>query len=209
MKYVRGLIVLIFAMTLSIRGYGQWGGVAQGIADAQERDLERQHQLQMQRDAEKTALEIARIQAQNATARANDISTASAQTLAKDVSASGNNFLEICSSLDISPDKMNAADVANMHRCEGFMQGLRDGVAVATAVIRNSNPSVTLKGSISDLGICVPDQVNLLQIIRVAIKYIRDHPEQAHLPSAALVFTADLQAFPCAPQTTVLPAQKP
>ena len=61
MKYVRGLIVLIFAMTLSIRGYGQWGGVAQGIADAQERDLERQHQLQMQRDAEKTALEIARI----------------------------------------------------------------------------------------------------------------------------------------------------
>jgi hypothetical protein len=207
MRYARVLGLLVFATTLTIRGYGQWGGVAQGIADAQQRDLERQHQLQMQREAEQTALQIARIQAQSAAARANDIS-ASSQTLAKDISSSGNNFLEICSSLDIPPDKMNAADLVNMHRCEVFMQGLRDGVAVATAVIRNSNPSANLKGSISDLGICVPDQVDLLQVIRVSIKYIRDHPEQAHLPSAALVFTADLQAFPCAVSTDK-PAQKP
>jgi hypothetical protein len=208
MKYVRGLVILIFA-TMSVRGHGQWGGFAQGVAEAQQRDLERQHQLQMQREADQTALEIARLQAQNAAARANDISSASAQTLAKDVSASGNNFLEICSSLEIPPDKMNAADLANMHRCEGFMQGLRDGVAVATAVIRNSKPGINLNGSISDLGICVPDQVNLLQVIRVAVKYIRDHPEQAHLPSAALVFTADLQAFPCATPAANQAAQKP
>jgi len=198
---------LIFATILSIRGYGQWGGFAQGVADAQQRDLERQHQLQMQREAEQTALKIARIQAQNAAARVNDIN-ASAQTMAKDVSSSGNNFLEICSSVEIPADKMGAADLANMNRCQGFMEGLRDGVGVAAAVIQHSNPKLNLKGSISDLGICFPDEVNLLQVIRVVLKYVREHPEQAHSPSAVLVFTADLQAFPCATVTTE-PAQKP
>lgn len=126
-----------------------------------------------------------------------------------DISASGTNFLEICSAIEIPPDQMNVADVANMDRCQGFMQGLEDGVAVATAVIQGSNPHLNLKGSIADLGICVPDQVNLLQGIRVVLKYIREHPEQAHLQSATLVFTADLQAFPCAIPPTTGTAQKP
>jgi len=203
---MRHLAIFVVVMVSSL-GYAQLGAAAGGFAEAQERDLERKHQLQMQREAEQTALEIARMQAQNA--RATDISSASAQTLAKDVSASGNNFLEICSSLEMSPDKMNIADLANRQRCGAFIQGLRDGVAVATAVIRNSNPSANLKGSISDLGICVPDQVDIMQVIRVALKYIRDQPEQAHLPSAALVFTANLQAFPCATAPTDKPAQKP
>ena len=208
MRYGRPLGILIFAILVSIRGYGQLGGLAQGIADAQERDLERRHQLQMQREAEQTALAIARIQAQNAAARTGDMS-ASIQTMAKDVSASGNDFLEVCSSVEIPPEKVNAADLANMHRCQGFIQGLRDGVAVATAVIHQSNPSLNFKGSIADLGICFPDGVNLPQVIRVVLKYIREHPEQSHLPSAALVFTADLQAFPCANLPTEKPSQKP
>ena len=193
---------------LTIFAHGQ---ASVGFAQAQEQDLQRKHQLQMQREAAQYAQELARIQAQNAAARANDISSASAQTSANamDVAASGTNFLELCSSVEISPDKMNVADLANMHRCQGFMEGLRDGIGVAAAVIQHSNPSLNLKGSISDLGICFPDEASLLQVIRVVLKYIREHPEQAHLPSAVLVFSADLQAFPCAAPPTDNPAQKP
>jgi hypothetical protein len=104
---------------------------------------------------------------------------------------------------------MNAAELANINRCQGFMQGLRDGVGVATTIIQHSNPALNLKGSVSDLGICFPDGVVLLQDIRVVLKYIREHPEQAHLPSAVLVVAANLQTFPCATLPTDKPAQKP
>jgi len=161
----------------------------------------------MQREAEQYALELARIQAQDAAARANDVS-ASAQTLAKDVSASGNEYLAICSSLEIPADKVNATDLAAIYRCQGFMEGLRDGVGVATSIVQHSNPTLNLKGSMSDLGICFPDGVVLLQDIRVVLKYIREHPEQTHLPSAVLVVAANLQAFPCATPPTGNPAQK-
>ena len=200
---MRHLTVFVVVLFTSL-AYAQLGQAAGGFADAQERDLERKHQLQMQREAQQYALELQRLQAQNSAAM-----NASAQTMAKDVSASGNNFLEVCSSIEISPDKMNAADLANMSRCQGFMQGLGDGVGVATAVIKQSNPALNLKGSISDLGICFPVEVNYLQVIRVVLKYIREHPEQAHLPSAVLAFTADLQAFPCTAVSADKPTQKP
>src|SRR5258708_19009487 len=69
MTCAKALGVLMFATALSTLGYAQLGGFAQGVADAQQRDLERQHQLQMQREAEQTALEIARIQAQSQAAQ--------------------------------------------------------------------------------------------------------------------------------------------
>ncbi len=53
--------VLVLVVTLSSLGYGQIGAAVAGYNEAQERDLERKHQLQMQREAEQTALEIARI----------------------------------------------------------------------------------------------------------------------------------------------------
>ena len=89
------------------------------------------------------SLELARIQAQNAAA-----ASTSTRNVATDVSASGNAFLEICSSVEIAPDKVNASDLANISRCQGFIQGLRDGVAITSAVIQHSNPSLNLKGSI-------------------------------------------------------------
>ena len=34
-----------------------------------------------------------------------------------------------------------------------------------------------------------------------SLKYIRERPEQAHLPSASLVVLAEVNAFPCAVPT--------
>jgi len=183
MKRLAAFVIVM----ISSFAYAQLGQAAGGFADAQQRDLERRQQLQMQREAQQYASALARLQAQNAAAL-----SASSQTLAKDISASGNNFLEICASVEIPPDKMNAADVANMYRCQGFMLGLRDGAGLILQLVQQSTPNPNPKGEISDFGICIPDEVSVLQAIRVVLKYIREHPEQAHLQSATLVFAADL-----------------
>src|SRR6266700_2987044 len=81
---------------------------------------------------------------------------------------------------------------------KGYMLGFSDGVGVSIALLQHDNPSLaSLKGSVEDFGICFPEGVNLPQAIRVVLKYIRQHPEQAHLPSATLIVMAELDAFHC------------
>ena len=127
-----------------------------------------------------------------------------AQTTAKDISDSGNRYVEICSSAEKLSQKATEIDFLNSGLCSGFMMGYREGIRVSIAMLRHDNPSLaSLKDSEEDLGVCVPDGVELAQMIRVTLKYIREHPEQGHLPSAFLVLMAERNAFPCAK-----PAQK-
>jgi hypothetical protein len=127
-----------------------------------------------------------------------------AQTATKDISDSGNRFLEVCASTEKPPAEMNDNDFVNAGLCQGFMLGLGSGIGIATAAAHQLNPNLDLKGTAEDIGICLPDEVELGQLTRVTLKYIRDHPEQAHLRSATLVTMAEINAFPCAK-----PAQKP
>lgn len=79
------------------------------------------------------------------------------------------------------------------------MLGLQDGVGLSLSMLKATDNSVAyLKGSLEDLGVCFPEGVSLGQRIRVTMKYIRDHPEQEHLPSAELVVLGLHAAFPCA-----------
>jgi hypothetical protein len=52
--------------------------------------------------------------------------------------------------------------------------------------------------AMEDVGICIPDSVENGQLLRIVMKYIRNHPEQSHKLSAMLVFNAEFYAFPCA-----------
>jgi hypothetical protein len=135
---------------------------------------------------------------------------ANAQTSAKSISDSGNRYLDVCSSFDKPTDKWNEMDFLNSGICQGFMLGVRDGVGFSISMLQRNNPSLaSLKGSLEDFGVCFPDEVEMLQVIRVTLKYIREHPEQAHLPSASLIFMAETGAFPCVSGPTLKPAQKP
>jgi len=122
-----------------------------------------------------------------------------AQTTARDISDSGNRYVEVCSSTEKSPEKVDEMYFLNSGLCSGFMMGYREGIKVSIAMLQHDNPSLaSLKDSEEDLGVCVPDGVELAQMIRVTLKYIREHPEQGHLPSALLVLMAERNAFPCA-----------
>ena len=127
----------------------------------------------------------------------NTTASINAQT-AKDISDSGNRFLEICSSIEKPSGQVNELDLLNSGACTGFMLGLGDGVALSIQMLKHNDNSLSyLKGSMEDLAICIPSDVEVGQLIRVVLKYIREHPEEAHLRSAELVVLAEFNAFPC------------
>jgi hypothetical protein len=120
MREIAITLVLAVSSTLA---FGQLGAAAGGFAQAQQQDLERKHQLEMQRELEQTALEIARIQAQN-----KGTQIAQPQVFLWE---SGNAFLQVCAS---SFDKADAlatqtdTEVVNGVACMSFLRGLDEGV---------------------------------------------------------------------------------
>lgn len=133
----------------------------------------------------------------------------SAFAQSQDVSSSGNRYLDICSSIEKPVDSATAMDVLNSGTCQGFMLGLEDGVGFSLSALKTTDKSLSyLKGSLEDLGVCFPNGAELGQRIRVVLKYVRAHPEQAHLPSVELVVLALHDAFPCAIPRQGTPEQK-
>ena len=113
MKTALRLIALgLLSTTL---GYGQLGAAVGGFNDAQERDLERKHQLQMQREAEQTALEIARLQAQ---------ARAAAQPSVEAVAfwQSGNEFVRGCAA-GLEKATLTDSEAANVVACTYWFHG--------------------------------------------------------------------------------------
>lgn len=115
-----------------------------------------------------------------------------------DISDSGNRYAEVCASTEKPTDKWNDLDIMNASTCQGFMLGINAGVSIALQALKKENMlDASMKGSFEDFGACVPDEVVLGQMTKITLKYIRENPEQAHLPSAELVILAQAHAFPC------------
>jgi hypothetical protein len=189
MTCAKPLGVLIFATALSTFGYAQLGGFAQGIADAQQRDLERQHQLQMQREAEQTALEIVRIQAQSQAAQKTPPSPSQAFYY-----ESGSAFLRDCATnleKHAQATPLTNAEVSMLNECAGFLRGFNEGInlgvqfSAGATKIQLSQPW------------CTPETGSDVQLGLVLVKYIRAHPETAHLRTTVLASLAYFEAFPC------------
>jgi hypothetical protein len=132
-----------------------------------------------------------------------------AQWIATDISESGNRFLEVCSVIEKMDgnNHLNEADLDKAAFCSGFVLGVNDGTNVGIQMLKSFKALSDLKGSSEDVSICLAEGVTTGQEIRVLLKYIRQHPEQAHLPSAGLVLMAEYDAFPC--PATPAPTPKP
>jgi len=116
MKYT-AVFLLVF---LSPLAHGQ---AIVGFEQAQQQDLERKHALQMQREAEQYALELARIQAQ---------SKAAQPIQAQPLWESGNAFLQHCAASLQKADQPNTQTDSELFEgitCSGFLRGLEEGVS--------------------------------------------------------------------------------
>jgi hypothetical protein len=110
-----------------------------------------------------------------------------------DISRSGRDFLEVCSSVDSYGNK----DAGRNYRdapawrdatCLGWVEGFADGFLVHEELL-----SVPKRDRMA----CVPRGVTTVQIVRVIKKYVADNPEKAHRPTRYIASIALAGAFPC------------
>jgi hypothetical protein len=104
-----------------------------------------------------------------------------------DISKSGRDFLEFCSSVDSEGNR----DAARMQRdamCLGWVEGFADGFLVHEELL-----SVPKKDRMA----CVPRGVSTIQIVRVIKKYLAENSDKAHRPTRYIASIALAGAFPC------------
>jgi len=115
----------------------------------------------------------------------------SATALAKtDSNNDGNDFLDTCQHVEtvIETGRGTPLEQFNLGYCSGFATGILESNA-AYAALPNYDKAFAF---------CVPeDGVKPGQLIRIAVKYMKEHPEKLHLRAAVLIHVAMREAFPC------------
>jgi hypothetical protein len=104
-----------------------------------------------------------------------------------DISRSGSEFLEVCSTID-NERKEEPVRTHNEGTCLGWIEGFRDGFTVHDELL-----GVPEK----DRMVCMPRGVTTVQIIRAIKKYIADNPDKAHRATRFVASLALARAFPC------------
>jgi hypothetical protein len=114
------------------------------------------------------------------------IPLAETQEHTSDPSDSGNAFLSLCGNMpDLSPKQ----SLFQQGQCLGYVVGIDDGWRIAYDMQSQSQPY------------CAPDGVTNGQLMRVLIKFIKDHPEKAHFQTRVLEVESFMDAFPCKAQS--------
>lgn len=112
-----------------------------------------------------------------------------AQEMKESPSTSGNAFVRLCSVID--KDQMTERENTDFYRCLWYVRGVVDGV----------DEEVTFSGAIVDKNpvrpFCIPDDAEYGQDVRIVLKFVKDHPEEADLPTAFQIVAALHAAFPC------------
>jgi len=104
-----------------------------------------------------------------------------------DISRSGRDFLEICS----SAGNEGGSDAVRIQRdatCLGWVAGFADGFLVHEELL-----SVPRRDRMA----CVPRGVTTIETARVIKKYLADNPGKAHRPTRYIASIALAGAFPC------------
>jgi Rap1a immunity proteins len=104
-------------------------------------------------------------------------------------SASGNAFVRFCSVIDNS--QQDGHDEMHIVACSAYVEGVVDGVNAEIGF------SKSVVGKESPKPYCLPKDAENGQLIRMILKYVRNHPEEAHKITSVLIVETLLEAFPC------------
>lgn len=104
----------------------------------------------------------------------------------KDITQSGTDFLDGCSSLDKPTKQLNSYETHTIVQCQSYVDGIFETMSLAE--------NAHLKPS----GFCAPEQpVQRNELVQIVRKYIADHPETSNERTVILAWLAFSQAFPC------------
>jgi hypothetical protein len=100
--------------------------------------------------------------------------------------ADGNTLLRDCqSTVELYDSDGASGNALNSQYCLGSINAV-------------GSLSVLLNGAISkEKQFCLPGNTTNIQIARIVVKYINDHPNEMHYPEGYLVIGAFQDAFPC------------
>ena len=107
-----------------------------------------------------------------------------------DISRSGRDFLEVCSSVDSDGNK-DPTRIQRDATCLGWVAGFADGFLVYGELL-----SVPRRDRMA----CVPRGVTTLQTVRAIKKYLADNPEKAHRATRYVASLALAGTFSCKPR---------
>jgi hypothetical protein len=102
---------------------------------------------------------------------------------------SGNAFVRLCSAVE--KDDNTQLESAHSIGCLGYVAGFVDGVNLQTSFAEHKTNQKVPKP------FCRPESVEHGQLVSIVLKYIRNHPEDAHLPTGILIIPALGKAYPC------------
>jgi hypothetical protein len=114
----------------------------------------------------------------------------SAQTTKEFPYDSGNVFLRLCSSVEKA--QRTDAETQLGAGCLLYIAGFVDGAETG-----NVSTMVQMKPTTIPKPFCRPDNTENGQLVKIVLKYIREHPEDAHQPTGLIVLWAFQRAFPC------------
>jgi hypothetical protein len=128
----------------------------------------------------------------------------------------GNKLLEFCGAMVDSADNPSSASsmssdhfverMSQFSWCAGYLEGIHDILLqneVTIGLMGMMNMTLTGTDKQKDWavdslhGACIPDQVPILQLARVLVKWLREHPERLHESKRILTVAALKDAFPC------------
>lgn len=115
-----------------------------------------------------------------------------AQSQAESVHASGNAFLRLCSAVDKDVNELTQRELLGLLECLGYVDGYLEGVIAEAGFVDASKGDKK-----TPTPYCQPTGLENPQTIRIVLKYIHNHPEEAHAPTALLMFEALSESFPC------------
>ena len=103
----------------------------------------------------------------------------------------GNQLLEYCSKAEnfLQNGSKYQADREIMS-CLSRVDGFKDGILVSH-IMYNPNKETKMKG------ICIPNNVNTIQLTSVIVKWLKDNPKDRHSDAVIVMMFALESAYPC------------
>jgi hypothetical protein len=88
------------------------------------------------------------------------------------------------------PSNMGWNEIADAEHCSGYIAGMKDMLTMWNAV--NS-----VKHQETNSIMCVPHEATIIELLRVVVKFLNDHPTELHDQAGFAVIEAWRNAYPC------------